>query len=776
MKKSFIFNLAISVLLFTAVPLIWAQDSATEEDTTKDKTKKEFILEEITVTAEKRAENVQKVPASVAVVSGDKLTSLGKFTTQEILDEIPGVDWISSKDLIGAGHAQPDAGIKIRGIARKLSSDGQPPSAVASYVDGVFEGMGANYDIERVEVLRGPQGTLYGRSATGGVVAFHTRDPELQVFGGNISLTTGSEELRNIEAAVNAPLGESFALRIAARYNEQDDFWTGQSGKEETKEARAKLLYQPTDRLRVMLTGQVRQYRYNGGGCSQTFYDLDPTDPTVMPDPDKYNYCFRSEASSYGNWNDMYQGTLNVEYDFGDSILTYIGSYRYYEDSDNEEGSYRTSSAWIFRDVTINPGEWFHTEELRWASNTDGKWKWLVGANYYYSRFDRYHAGIQHRVYDAEGNEVNPPYTYDAPLFAQTNVGHTYNIGFFTEHTYELRDDMRLTGGLRYDKSEVEGGIRIQFNINSDEFHNGFNPPIWVYVPPDGPYNQDQDFSNVTYKLRWEYDVTPDNMIYALTATGFLPGDVRLGLDLGTNPPAGTILPYDEEKLTTYEIGSKNRFFDNKLQFNMSAYYYDYEDYRNTVNINTSGQGASYVVVVTPLRMYGSEMEAIYLLTDKDRISLNMASINAKITGFPDIDLESGTLDSRYFMAYKYIPGTSPLTGFLRYVHTFFLSKGSYLEPRVTLRYTHGYYLSQIRQDVLAMGNAPYNWQDDYVTCDLAATWTSSDGMYSASAYVNNLFDEEYKVGVGIQTTTPKDNQVYLGNPRNYGVNFTVRF
>ncbi len=767
MKKSFIFILTISVLLLTTVPLTWAQDSETKED----KSKGEFVLEEITVTAEKREENIQKVPASVFVVNGDSLAALGKMTTQEILDEIPGVDWASSRDLIGSGHAQPDAGIKIRGLARKETSDNQPPSAVASYVDGVFEGMGGNYDIERVEVLRGPQGTLYGRSANGGVVAFHTRDPLLQEFGGNISLSYGSNELKNIEAAVNAPLGESFALRVAARYHYQDDPWAGEAGKQETKEARVKLLYQPADKLRVMLTGQVKEYRYNGGGCPQTFIT-----------PDKFDYCNTDAATpiSYGNYNEMYQGTLKVDYDFGNSLLTYIGSYRYFEDTNNLQGSLRPYVLYTFRDLNYNPGEWFHTEELRWSSNTDSKLSWLIGANYYYSRWDRTHGGEQVVAYIPGTDplvEDSPPDSYDAPVFSLDMKGHVLNYGIFTEETYEINDRMRITGGLRYDYTEVLGDLTMNFNLNLTEYNNSLNPPIYMSMN----YVDSRDWNNITYKLRWEYDLAPDNMIYLLTATGFQPGDVRLSMkDFGSF----ITLPYDEEKLTTYEFGSKNRFFDNKLQFNVSLFYYDYEEYRNTVNIAIGVPGGNYIVVPTPLEMYGTEVEAIYLVTPLDKLTFNLAALNATIEEFPVIDYEGDIINSRDFMALADIPGTPPLTCFMRYEHTFFLPKGSILKPRLTLRYTDGYYLTQLPDfyiyDEESMGGypgqLPYNYQDSYVTCDLGVTWTSSDGMYSASAFINNLFDEVYKTGVYLDSASTANNTVYLSNPRNYGITFTVRF
>ena len=140
------------------------------------------------------------------------------------------------------------------------------------------------------------------------------------------------------------------------------------------------------------------------------------------------------------------------------------------------------------------------------------------------------------------------------------------------------------------------------------------------------------------------------------------------------------------------------------------------------------------------------------------------------------IDAGAGPVDSREFLTLSDIPGTSPLTGFLRYEHTFQLLGGSTLVPRLTLRYSDGYYLNQLTQAMVDMGQLPYNYQDSYTTCDFGITWTSDDGKYSASAWVHNLTDEEYKLSAFISGTGTNTNVAYLGAPRNAGVNFSIRF
>jgi outer membrane receptor protein involved in Fe transport len=168
MKKIYFPTLAVLFTLIMAVSGSWAQDPAAES---------EFSLEEITVTAEKRVQNLQETPSSVTAIDGGSLMEFGKTTTSEILQNIPNImygQYGSGKDVVGYN---PDGGISIRGLKYRQRGEGHSPSATATYVDGVFQGIGGNFDISRVEVLRGPQGTLYGRSATAGVVAFYTQQP-----------------------------------------------------------------------------------------------------------------------------------------------------------------------------------------------------------------------------------------------------------------------------------------------------------------------------------------------------------------------------------------------------------------------------------------------------------------------------------------------------------------------------------------------------------------------------------------------------------------------
>lgn len=737
MKKS-LFILSLLVVTFMiAESGAWGQSD-------------EFTLEEIIVTSEKREVNLQQIPSSVVAMTGVTLMEQGKITVEQILENIPNVRY-------GEGlESNPGGAIAIRGVQYKRNSDGQPPSATATYVDGVFQGIGGNYDINRVEILRGPQGTLYGRSATGGVVAFHTNNPMLSEFSASLSAETGTANLRNAQAAINVPLGEIFAARAAARFYERDGYFNPDGAYRQSKDGRIKLLYQPSDALDVILSASVSNTIENSGGITARL-----TSPTEI------NYNASVAPVSEGGAIESTQTSLSVNYDFEGSTLSYIGAFRTYEDM-KSPGFVMNPPGMIMVALRTNPGENFHTHEIRLTSDTDESWTWLIGANYFNSDYERYE--VSRQIWTESNLD---PATVNADMFEMEVKGEITNYGIFTEETFEMRDDLRVTAGLRYDKTSVDSYTAFNMNLNQDALGNVLKPENWDSFGITG----DVDYDNITYKLRLEYDVTPKNMLYLTTATGFLPGDIKLGVQvMPSNPPtaAYTRLPLDEEKLISYEIGSKNRFLDDRMQVNLSAFYYDYENYRHMVNTAQRGQAPNFIIITTPLRMTGAELSADWLVTMEDKVSLTAGLLNAKITEYPILPVFG---DARQWMMLEDIPNLPDLTVNLNYEHTFLFANGSTLVPRAELNYTSGMYLTQLTQLQVDNGNLPWAHQDSRVIANMSATWYSPNGMFSATAYMRNAFDEEYKAGVTLNNNGATDRiNVAPGDPRTLGVMFSVKF
>jgi iron complex outermembrane receptor protein len=635
-------------------------------------------------------------------------------------------------------------------------------------VDGVYDGIGGEYDIDRIEVMRGPQGTLYGRSAAGGVVTFHTKDPKLEDFSIDGLWEYGTAGLINTQGAINVPISDKVALRAAFHYLHQDDgYWSGEGVENTTKEGRIKVLFQPSEELSFLLSLSTARTEAYDGGWSQ-----------LLPEPNTVIYQGAHGEPNVGPPTRYRQGSLEVNYDLGDSAVTYIGAIKSIDARGQGAVGYNRGS-WMTNVVKGEPRE-TQTHEIRWTSDTDGPLDWLIGASYYHYT---YHQDTEMLQVSVEGDE--DPTTLNAPIAVQKNKGSNTEYGIFTEETFELRDNMRITAGLRYDKSEVEEYPGFDFNINVKSSTNGAscNPAVWMYMPY---YEDKPTFSHVTYKLRFEYDLTPENMLYVLTGTGYLPGHAQISPATIMEEVAGVmvvtdvdiiVLPFDQEKLTSYELGIKNRFLDNTLQLNADIFYLDYEGYQESINITPGAPPPPrFVVVPVPVKMKGLELDMTWLLTQYDKVTFSGGWLDAQIDGYPDIP--GSTYNAKDMMYLEQVPGLSDISASLNYDHTFIFGDGSTLVPRAEARYTSGLYLSQLTRDQVegSLDWRPYMYQDSTVLFNLGATWTSPEGQYSITGYVRNALDEEYKTQVQTPHDPTDDASVTLGDPRTFGVMLRVKF
>lgn len=295
------------------------------------------------------------------------------------------------------------------------------------------------------------------------------------------------------------------------------------------------------------------------------------------------------------------------------------------------------------------------------------------------------------------------------------------------------------------------------------------------------------DYDNVTYKLRFEYDVTPDNMLYFLTATGFMPGYSTVSPTSDPENP-WNFLMLEQQKLTSYEIGSKNQFLNNTLRLNAAAFYYDYEGYPEAVNVRYGDGPPTFTVLAVPLEVIGLEVEVEYLLTMYDKLSLYAGYLNNEIAEFPEsVEYFPGgppgapappsfTVPGTDALALKEMPGSPDMKATLAYDHTFMFGGGSTLVPRAELVYTSGYYLRQMSWQEVDLGQKPYNYRDPLTLCNIGATWTSANQMYSVTGYVRNTFDEEYKADVAPNNVANDRITAALGDPRTFGVMISAKF
>jgi outer membrane receptor protein involved in Fe transport len=747
------------LLVFGNLAAVYAQETAPSE----------FTLEEITVTAEKRSVNLQTVASSVVALEASDLAEMGKITAAEMLESVPNLKFGE----LGRGGGD-GSNISIRGVRKTQEPGGGSPvpSSTANYVDDVYGGFGGTFDVNRVEVLRGPQGTLYGRSATGGVVSFHTNDPQLQKYSASVSASYGTKALINTEAALNAPIGDQVALRAAVHYIHQaEGYYNGKGGQNETKEGRIKALYQPTDKLSFLLSLSTSRSESWSAGWTQNL---------TTPDTINYNYDF-FPPNKGTNPTKKNQESLHVNYDLGDSALTYIAA-MLSTDTRGKSAVALNRSSYQYNFFSGKPAK-TQTHEIRWASTTESALTWLIGANYYKNTYD----SIAHTWQQKDLGSTDPA-TINAPMFSQYNKGSITNYGIFTEETFNLSDDMRITAGLRYDKTKILNYAAYDFNQNMVPVLISARPADLAYWPGPGPgvYHPDKPtFDNVTYKLRLEYDLTPENMVYALTSTGFLPGDSQINVQpVTTGPPnfafdhiTFILLPYKQQLLTAYEVGSKNRFLDKKLQVNGSIFYYNYGGYQEAINTTPNQPPPpSFVVVRVPVRMIGFEVDGEWLVSPEDKVTFSGGYLDAQLRSYPDVPGHPG-VSAKTYMYLKRVPGLLKSSATLGYDHSFLFGNGSTLVPRAQIRYSGSYYLGQISSAEVtqSIGGYPkldYLYQGAVTLGDISAVWTSPESKFSATAYVRNVTDKRYKTSATLGQVV----NVTVGDPRTYGVMFSAKF
>jgi len=697
------------------------------------------------------------------VVRGVDVVAEGRISTAQILESVPNV--VVATAAAGGAADNPNGNITIRGVQTTQGNGGlsTSPPTTATYVDDIYQGIGGDFDIDRVEVLRGPQGTLYGRSATGGVVAFHTVDPVIGKWTGNISGEYATADLRQVIAGLNVPLGPVLAARIAGREFDQNGYFNGNAGASRDQEARVKLLYQPTTDLRVLAGWTINEQHTNAGGPA--FYLTSPTD---------FNFHgTNSEVYTTEARNHQYWAELND--DFGFANLTYIGAFHDYDSSVNTPPILVNGGTQSH--AVSAPLDQFHTEELRLTSDPGSKLSWIVGANFYANFLKTSNSAVQETGVTNTGAPDDTPGIYGAPIYATAEAGRTYDYGLFTEETYPILPTLRITGGARFDETQVDRFESYLFNANLDQYENSLNPPNQL------PFVNTSSFTyrNFTYKLRAEYDLAPANLVYAMVSSGFLPGDQQLSPSPQFIPPPNfaitgvnfALLPFQQERLTAYEIGSKNRFLDNTLQLNADAYYYDYSGYHELANTSTFGP-PSFNVLSVPVRIVGGEFEGIWRVTPVDRLTLNLGLTDAEITGFP---IAAGTdYSARYFVDSGRVPDVPLFQLSAFYDHTVQIADGSTFVPRAEMLYTSADNLTTFTEKEAGYGEQPYDHQGSVALLNLYGTWTSADTKYSVTGYIRNVANTIYKTSVGLQPQGAFDITAIPGAPRTGGVVLTARF
>lgn len=533
-------------------------------------------IADIVVTAEKRTTTVQRAPAAITVVTGSQLVARGIYNIQQAATLAPALK------LGGEGTSTQAF---IRGVGTTLNVSNTEP-AVAINFNGVYiprEATGGSniFDLERVEVLPGPQGTLYGRSATGGVINFAFKRPGTS-FGGELLGEYGNYNYTHLFAAVDLPASDAARFRIAANYDKQDGYFRSGAGNDNDFAIRASTVLEPTDRLSIFLWGSYAGHK----GSTPNAVNI----PFLNP-KDKYNDLQPPGLQPFGQTTkgkldqDIYIAGGQIDLDLGGAKLTYIPSYV------NIAIDNFLWLASIPNRVHYNVG--LQANDLR-LTNAPGSRLELLGGLYQFNQV------YKHYTFTFPFGNI-----YDIPLSKE------YGAAAYAQATYKLTSSLRTIVGARYSWTKR----RAQAN----EFAG---PGV-----PANPFSFEQSYRHFDWKLGVEADVAPRSMAYAIVQTGFNPGTFN------NNPSVpGLSKSIRPTKLRSYTAGIKNRFLDNRLQLNLEGFYYDYRDLLISSFNTLTGQQQLYNA--KKVQIYGGQVDARVRLARNTELNVAAGYLHAENKNF----------------------------------------------------------------------------------------------------------------------------------------------
>lgn len=681
-----------------------------------------FMLEEIIVTAQKRAESVQDVAAAITALSSSMLDARGITNVESLVTSVPGMHFSQSGS---------DSRITVRGIGtEQTTSTGDP--GVAFHIDGVYQsrasaGSALFYDLERVEVLRGPQGTLYGRNATGGSINLISKRPNEELEG-KLELQVGSYNQKRVRGVFNTPLmdDESLMLRISGQQETRDgylDNLTPGADDLEDRDAmnlRTQLLYLPTDHLEVLLSMNYSTDKGAGQGyVALGDYPVDPRPINALiaaqsaPQNPSDPWEIRTSGLAKQD-NDRKGATLAVNWDLGNVTLKSISAWQTNVVDSLTDGDF--SSADVLNENRYQSSEQY-SQELQLSSAGDGPWEWVTGLYAMAETTD-----VDYWITDkGQGLSRFVP-TIDVGLADPSSFGNTTKVnsdslGVFGQTSYRVSEDFKLTAGLRYSKDKKSADIvRKEFlALEVDTF------------------TKESSWSAVTWKLGADWWVTEDSMLYASLSTGFKSG----GFLQQKND-----VPYDEEEVLAWEIGSKNRFFDDRLQANVSAFFYEYTD----MQLRTIRDLTSAVQNAGEAEIKGLEIELLARPFEALELSAAFAYTDAKFVSYTDDDPLDGLANTPLDLSGNDLARSPDYTANLSAAYTWQFAWGS-LTSSVNYYWSDELYFSAYnRKDV--------DYQDSYQRTDVNVTFNSADQIWYVSLAARNLENAEVASNIAPENTT----------------------
>lgn len=592
--------LAVAAAVLTSATFAQAQDETR-------------VFEEVIVTAEKRNESLQDLSQAVTALSADDLDARDLTSFVDLSAIAPGVNIAKNEGFKTV--------ITIRGVGNEANQNAIANPSVSYHLDGIYVAspfaLQTDFlDLERIEVLRGPQGTLFGQNSTGGAINVISKAPTTDEIYGTADLTLGNYDLVRARGSVNIPLGDQAAVRASLSSNKRDGFTDniilGQDlDDSDSFSARVRFLYEPMDNLRAHVTAQYFEEKVNGAAQKGIL------DPTRNP-----RKLAQDSLSSYELESQLY--SLVVEWDLPDFTVKSLSSWQ-----DDDIAVLRDNDR---NDLASLPPfaqlpSYFAPEENRQKTFTQevnlisaepafGKLDWVAGVFYLDTEVDI----VIRELLDFGFDGTFDPFTVEDILtFAPADAGFISDaqperdsVSIYGQGTWNFTDETRLIFGLRYTEDEVYSEVTNFFGRSGTEI-------------------LEIDSEKVTGRLAVEHDFNDVTLGYASFTRGFKPGGSNLTFGQESEIAEIVVLPiFEEETVNAYEVGLKTDLADGRIRVNAALFYYDYENLQYQATDPEVFQGG--VGNIPESEIYGAEIEFASFITDNLIFDARMAWLETEIT------------------------------------------------------------------------------------------------------------------------------------------------
>ncbi len=751
---------AIGALAMSAAPA-FAQDDTAGQPASG--------LNEIVVTAQKTAESIQDVPISITAVGGERLSDMQVTTLQALQGSVPNVQ------IDNFANTPNNAVFTIRGIG-VIEPDPYAGNTVSIVVDGVpqFFSMGAlldTYDVQRVEILRGPQGTLFGANTTGGVVNVVTNQPKGE-FGGYVKAVYGNWNRFDVSGALEVPIAEDVAsFKIAGIHTERDGWVTNvddgsDMGSKNVDAIRGQLYLTPSPDLSITLQGEYVGARngapivVNGGLPGEANYVPEGSfwngaelpqyaspcavagSPCVAPD--KF-FSGNNEVPDTSNI-DTYFGIATIE--LANTAIGDITSITGYKEFTQFEYTDQDGTAKTNNSTRRRTKGWQLSEELRTAFES-GIISGVAGVFFMKTNYNHY------QMYHLD---------FALPGLIQYNEQDqtTESYSAFLQTYAQVTDRLKLQAGIRFTHDKIDARSTLDTGLGSE----ALTSPDWdkfdVLFPGSLDVGGKESWDNVGWKLGLDYELGDDALAYASWSRGFKSGGFtgRIGV------AADGDTPYDPEEVDTFEIGLKADFFDRTIRTNFAAFYTNYRDMQLAqiyFDPDTNVQGNRILnAAKSEIKGFELEMQAVptYGLTLRSALSY----LDAKYKDFDYFDPVSTTVFDLTGFRLQNAPEWQAMLG-VNYDYE--MNNGSRIVADVSWMYTSKKYYT-------AIVNTPRSTVQPTYLVDALLTYHAPDGQWSAGLWGKNLLDKRY-------ISTVYDSPGYMGivgyaPPRQYGASLQYNF